>query len=273
MTRGWLVAVTALALSGTGCGPAGCEDRDTATIAPGDEAPRADEPSAAHTGTVRGVVRLAEGASLPRYEDEDMGRVAGAPHVTGCAPALPEDGENVKLSGAARGLSGVMITATGDSKTFFEHLPTHEPVERTVLLDACRLTPPLVVAMRGDRLVIKNQSDQPLFPVFGQASHVDSLLKGQTRTVPLEQGGITAVTCAVAPDCGRADVVVVMNPVFTQSGEEGRFTLEGVPANQDVVIHAWHPLFAESRVTTRVAPGGEATVELVLAPPPPRATP
>jgi hypothetical protein len=268
--RGWRLAPVLLALSGVGCGQAGCQDRDTAPGAGQGEAPPAEAPSAAHTGTVKGVIRLAEGATLPRYDAEQMGRVEGAPHVNGCAPAVPEDGENVTLSGEARGLTGVMVTATGDSKTFFEHLPAHAPVERTLLLEACRLTPRLVIAMRGDRLVIKNQSAQPLFPVFGQASYVDSVLEGQTRTVPLDKGGITAVTCAMAPDCGRSDVVVVMNPVFTQTGEEGRFTLEGVPADQDVVIHAWHPLLVEARTTTRVSPGGEVTVELVLAPPPAR---
>src|SRR5690606_38132285 len=108
----WAAALALLGLTATGCVEGGCQGSEStgAEQAGATEAPA--EPSL-RTGTVRGVVRHAEGASLPRYSAEEMGRIVGAPHVPGCAPALPEDGDNVKLSEQGRGLTGVMVIAAG----------------------------------------------------------------------------------------------------------------------------------------------------------------
>jgi hypothetical protein len=73
------------------------------------------------------------------------------------------------------------------------------------------------------------------------------------------------------------EVVTLYHPVFTVSDAEGRFRMTNVPADQDVRITAWHPLFQEIGGTARVSVGGTTTLELVITPnappePPPTTT-
>jgi hypothetical protein len=268
----------ALALSASLLAAPACQKDETPaapeTAASEEAATTTEETAAApttpvHVGTVRGVVRLAEGAELPSFTSEELGNVQGG---GGCPPPGGADAQPVTL-GEGRALEGVMVSATGEPEAFFAQVPPHEPVERRVVIDDCRLSPRLLVALRGDRLVLQNQTQQPMFPVIGRASYADSLAFGATRTVELERAGVEAVSCGVRPACGRTDVVVVMNPVFGVTGEAGRFEMTNVPADQPITIHAWHPLFREARAETRVSEGGEAIVELVLEPRPAPAAP
>ncbi len=219
-------------------------------------------PRPVHVGTVRGVVRLAEGKELPMYAESEIGNIQGGGD---CPPMRSTEAQTVAL-GEGRALTGLMVSATGDAETFFAQVPPHEPTDRRVFIDQCRLRPNLIVALRGDRLVIQNQTSQPFFPVVGRAPYADSLAFGATRIVELERAGVEAITCAVPASCGRADLVVVMNPVFAVTGEGGRFEMTNVPADQPVTIHAWHPLFKEARVETRVAEGQVEEVEIVIEP-------
>jgi hypothetical protein len=50
------------------------------------------------------------------------------------------------------------------------------------------------------------------------------------------------------------------------SDAEGRFRMTNVPADQDIRVTAWHPLFQEIAGTTRVEPGRTAQLELVIQP-------
>jgi hypothetical protein len=221
----------------------------------------------AHVGVLKGIVRLADGAEVPSFTREELGRsqrdAVGFP--SGCTPHTAEDDEPVHLA-ADRGLGGILVSVTGDPDTFFRDLPEHQPQERRVVVDDCRLSPKLVVGLRGDTLVVQNSTQTNFFPLVGQASFAESLVFGESRSTPLERAGLSTITCPVLPHCGRADLVVIMNPVFTLTGEDGRFELRNVPAGQDVVVHAWHPLFREARVDTKVDENGERTLELVIEP-------
>jgi hypothetical protein len=230
-------------------------------------ATEAPAPPAPHTGVVHGVVKLAEGAALPAYTAAEQGRSGQEPLAfpAGSPPHTEADDQPVHL-GEGRGLEGVLVSATGDPSTFFRDLPEHRPEQRRLSIEDGRLSPKLVVALRGDTLVLQNSTRENAFPVVGQNTFAESLVFGESRSVPLDRAGFTAITCPVLPHCGRADLVVIMNPVFTVTGDDGRFELHDVPAGQDVRIHAWHPLFQEARVDTKVDENGERTVELVLTP-------
>ncbi len=273
MSRALAVAVAALVLSA--CTRSSQSSDEGATAGEPTESAEAAQAGSTprRVGTVRGVVRLAEGAELPSYTEAEVGHILG---VGSCPGPGEADAHPVKL-GEGRALDGVMLSATGDPKAFFAQVPPHTPVERRVVIDGCRLAPRLVVALRGDRLVIQNQTREPMFPVVGHAAYADSLVFGASRTVELERAGVDMISCGVAPFCGRADLIVVMNPVFATTGQAGRFEMSNVPADQPITIHAWHPLFREARASTRVAAGGEVTVDLVLeprpTPPPPAPAP
>jgi len=217
-------------------------------------------------GTVEGVVRLAAGASLPRYTLAEVGRTPDRPALPeGCPPPTEEDLTPVRLGD--EGLSPVMVTATGNPEAFFAALPSERPPrERTVRIEACRLEPRLVSATRGDTLLVVNDSPYPFLPTFGRIPFMQALPRGEGRREVLGQGGVFPLTCGFAAPCGRSEVVVVYHPVHTVTDATGRFRLEGVPADQEIEIHAWHPLFEEAVATVRVAPGGTQHVELRIGP-------
>jgi hypothetical protein len=252
----------ALAVTLAGCGSCGQRSDEAAVPAPDPEAETEAVAEPVPVGVVEGVVRLAPGAELPSYTDKDLGK--GAPGTTAppekCPP--PKKGDRQPVSHAdGGGLRGVMVNAID-----FDASPAHEPATHEVAIRDCRLEPRLVVATRGDKLRMVNESDHPFLPRRSGDSFGQGLMKGQDRVVDLDRGGIFRVSCFMGATCGRTDVVVLYHPVHTTTGEGGRFRLENVPAGQALTVHAWHPLFEESSAEVQVAEGETRTVEIELRP-------
>ncbi len=204
-----------------------------------------------------GVVRLAEGATLPRYPDVRSELQPEIPES--CTPASEADRTPVRV-GEGRGLEGVLVQAS----EFGVEIP-HEPTEHEVVIEDCRLTPRLLPAVRGDTLVVRNDTDYPFLPTFGRSPMMQAILPHETRSFPLQEGGVHTLQCAFAAPCGRTDVIVVYHPLHTVTDENGHFRLKGLPRDRSMEIHAWHPLFEDAmvRVTTN---GAMSPVELTLVP-------
>lgn len=221
-------------------------------------------------GVVVGVIRLAEGAEEPTWSDAALfNNGQEAVETENCPPPRRADRRPTPM-GEGRGLAGVMIGATGARETFFTHLPdlaSRTPVDHQVTIRECRLSPRLVVATRGDTLTIVNESAEPFLPSMSVGGgFFEAVLPGANRTQTLDRGGVGALRCPFSVPCGRSDVIVVSHPVHTVTREGGRFELRNVPADQEVTINAWHPLYRENSATVRVASGGRAEVEIVLTP-------
>lgn len=224
-----------------------------------------------------GRVKLAPGAPLPSYRIEDMERRVLDQTKRGvwpesCTPPKDADRQPVRVTSDGY-LSGVMLAASEFSRPVTRIATTHEVVVRD-----CRLEPALVVAMRGDRLRIKNDVEFPFMPAYGPATMVQTLMPGQTRDYDLKEMGVKPVQCGFTAPCGRTDVVVVGHPVYAITDAEGRFRIENFPPSETITINAWHPLFQESHLEVRVESGETREVELVLAPlaapaPPPAPAP
>lgn len=233
-----------------GCGSCGASQPE------GEQAASAP-PEAPPLGVVEGVVRLPDGAELPSYPREVDARRPPPPES--CTPARVVDRQPVRL-GEGRGLGGVLVAAA----EFDAEVP-HEPETRRVAIRDCRLDPPFLVATRGDTLELKNETDYPFMPVMGGGGLAQALLADQTRSFPLDQGGVKTLSCTFAAACGRTDVVVLYHPLHTVTSDAGRFRLE-VPAGEELEVHAWHPLFQEASATVTVAAGETRRVELELVP-------
>lgn len=214
---------------------------------------------------VEGVVRLADGAELPTLpRGADPNQPAPPEH---CSPPREEDRRPVSLD-EGRGLVGVLVTGAG-----FGGWQRREPVEHAVVIRDCRLSPRLVVAMRGDRLRLTNETDYPFLPGFGPGGFLQALLRGESRTLTLDRR-VAALECHFAAPCGRTDVVMLEHDVYAITGAGGRFRIERFPtATTDVELHAWHPLFESDSRRIRVEPGARLSVELVLRPAPPEPEP
>lgn len=252
----------ALLLVSAGCGKCG-------STKPGGEeaeqAPPGSAPVVVDTGVVEGVVRLAEGAQLPAYRPEQMERkvlehTERAPLPDSCSPPKTTDREPVRL-GDDGALEGVMLGLSG-----FKTQPQRAPMVHEVKIEDCRLTPRLVVAMKGDQLRVTNALDYPFMPTYGDSPVVRTLVRGQTYEAPLDKPGVSPLLCGFTAPCGRTDVVVMLHPLATVSDAQGKFRFDKFPADEDVTLSAWHPLFNEARVQVRVAAGETKRVELVLIP-------
>src|SRR5690606_37410638 len=88
----------------------------------------------ARTATLEGIVKLADGAELPRWPDNPLSVRGQPPIPESCTPPQLSDREPVRLS-AGRGLSNVVVTLAD-----FAEAPPHEPATHEVVIRDCRLT-------------------------------------------------------------------------------------------------------------------------------------
>ncbi len=213
-------------------------------------------------GVIEGVVRLLEGARLPRYATNPMISDRPAAELPPDCPAPSDaDAEPVQV-GSSGGLTNLVLVATGDSERWVARAPART---RTLRIERCRLAPRTLVAQRGDTLRLENELTFPFFPDLG-TGFSQALLPSDPMEIALDQGGVRTVSCGFTNACGRAEIVTLYQPVFAVSDATGRFRLENVPADQDVRITAWHPLFDEVGIDARVGAGATAHVELVIRP-------
>jgi hypothetical protein len=216
---------------------------------------------------VIGIVRLAEGAAVPSWPEQAMPRPPGTRqiHPEVCGPPKLTDGQPARLDAATRALSGILVAPSD-----FDRAPAAAPVTHELTIRECRLDPPFFVATVGDRVRLSNATDYPFVPMAGEGAGItQALLFQQTREFPLQRPGARMVGCTTfGSACGRTDIMVMAHPLHALSGADGHFRIERVPANQDLQLHAWNPLFQESVVPLRVAPGETKTVEFVMTPAP-----
>ncbi|MCA9582000.1 MAG: carboxypeptidase regulatory-like domain-containing protein [Myxococcales bacterium] len=242
-TSGRAVALSMAVMSG--CGSAhGSEELETAKP---------------EVGVVEGVVRLDASSELPAYARLGDDNQPEPPRQ--CSPAKKTDLRPVSLS-ESRGLGGMIVGATG----FSEGPPVPRRVHEVTLRD-CRLEPRVIAATRGDAVRMTNLTDYPFLPQFGRGQLMQTLLKDETRDIPLAASGVLRLGCGFAAPCGSVDVAVFNHGLHAVTDTEGRFRIEGVPANEDVEIHVWHPLFDKAVQKVRLKKGEVKRLEFTARPP------
>lgn len=249
---------------------AGCHrpEHHDYTAGPGPAAgqkPSAEQAAAATKAVLTGFVRLAPGATLPEYGPDAMERkvtTAGDPVTFPqiCTPPKKLDRVPVRLTPDGK-LIGVMIAVSD-----FKRVKSRGPRTYEVTIKDCRLTPMLVVAMKGDSLSIKNEVVYPLMPELGAVTFSETLMPGQPKVVPLNEAGVKPVLCGFTAPCGRSDIVVLNHPLYAVTGEDGIFTIDDFPPDETVKVDAWHPLFNSAELQLRVERGQTKNVELTLLP-------
>ncbi|MDD9933064.1 MAG: hypothetical protein OXT09_05645 [Myxococcales bacterium] len=228
------------------------------------EVPRAQDTP---TGAVLiGRVELAKGARLPSYAAADQVRralIADGERVASldaeCAAAEKAARRPVTLGD--RGALGGVVVAASD----FTHYRPREPRTHTLRIEGCRLSPPVLSAAAGDRLVIDNADGREHVPSLRPSYRARPLAAGD-RVVQRLAAGLEAVLCARDRPCGRADVLTFHHPVHAVTAEDGSFRIEDFPVGEMVRVSAWHPLFKEARAHVWLEPGEQRTVRLVLKP-------
>lgn len=86
--------------------------------------------------------------------------------------------------------------------------------------------------------------------------------QGESKSVTFGQPGVVKVYCEVH-DFMRAAVVVSESGLHAVVGEDGRFTISGVPAGTYTLV-AWHTDLGRAETEVRVEEGGTVDVEMTL---------
>lgn len=224
-------------------------------------------PSAEFVGSVRGVVRLAPGQTLPIAAPilvNGAAPISAAP----CPPVDLNDRKTVRESESTKGLSPVHIAITGMSS-----VPPHTATTREVFIDACRARPTLVGAVHDDKLRVVNRSQLALLPTLPGDRFMQAILPGESREVTLKGLGTQTIGCSFSNYCGESAVITLSHALQAVSDEDGRFSIEQIPLDQELTLHAWHPLFDVASVAFKLTHAErEKGFELALTPLPGAAT-
>jgi hypothetical protein len=152
-------------------------------------------------------------------------------------------------------------------------VPPHAPATHDLFIDACRLRPTIVGAVRGDTLRVTNRSEAAMIPTLPGDKFMRGMLRGESREAPITTTQVK-VTCGFGSYCGEALVVATTHSLYAVTTGEGFFEIENVPLDQDLRIHAWAPLFDVSSEPFRLSEDKrEAVIDLSLTPLPAKPAP
>jgi plastocyanin len=221
----------------------------------------APAPAAFGPGVVHGLVKLADGAQVPLGPDPRV-NPGTMPTTAPCAPISDADRRVVFAASGTHGLTPIHVAVTG-----MRQIPETMPQTREVRALDCRFQPDLVGARFGDTLRFTNNSAPVLAAMLPGDSFLRTLSAGESVEVKLKQIGAISVGCPIGAFCGGTNVISVAHPFWAVTDQAGHFRIEGLPLDEEVVLHAWHPLFNEVNLTFKLdAAHPEREVVLALEP-------
>lgn len=221
-------------------------------------------PALAFVGVLRGRVKLKPGAEIPLAPP--LTGNDGKPALSGppCPPIDLHDRRTIAAHEGTGGLSPVHVAITD-----MRAAPPSQPRVHEVFIDGCRFRPTMLAAQRGDTVRVTNRSDLALLPSLPGDKFMQAMMRGETREFTIKRLGPTRLGCGFSNYCGETSIITLSHPLFAVTDAEGNFTIEKVPLDQSLTLHAWHPLFDVTSVPFTVTAGEpEKRLEIELAPAP-----
>jgi plastocyanin len=200
-------------------------------------------PSGARGGEVRGTVRF-EG-TVPAATALEATKERAI-----CGDSVPD--ESLQVSGGK--LRNVVVVVKG--------APAPAPGKAELDQRKCRFVPHVQAVAVGSSLEIVN-GDPTLHNVhgyLGQATAFNVAMPSKDLRVArkLARPGLVVVRCDV--HAWMSAYVLVADAPFAVTGEDGTFSIPGVPQGTWTVT-AWHEKLGERSGTVTVGPSGAATVD------------
>jgi plastocyanin len=125
--------------------------------------------------------------------------------------------------------------------------------------------PRVRVVTIGSRVAFPNQdpfSHNIFSTTTGAVFDLGLYPSGRSKDAPFRRAGAFPVYCNIHPRM-TSYVVVAPTPWYTQVGNDGRWTIAGVPAGR-YQAHVWHERAAEKVLDIEVGPSGRAAVDVEL---------
>lgn len=127
------------------------------------------------------------------------------------------------------------------------------PTNTSIALQARQFAPHVRVVTEGSKIEFPNQ-DPFTHNVFSKAPQgpfdTESYGKNKTKDNTFKSTGVYPLFCNVHPKM-TAFVIAVKTPYFTQAKDDGKFSIDKVPAGK-YTVHVWHDR------------GGEQTADLIV---------
>ena len=137
--------------------------------------------------------------------------------------------------------------------------------------NGCEYSPHVQIVPVGTKLKIVNEDDL-MHNIHGYDERGETLfnlaqpLRGLSNNFTLKSPGVLRMVCDSGHPWMRAFVVAADTPWFAVTGEDGSFTLEGVPPGK-YRLELWHEYLGRSQQTVTVQASGEARVAFALRAP------
>ncbi len=125
------------------------------------------------------------------------------------------------------------------------------PMTTTMQLEKRQFSPRVRAVTEGSKVEFPNM-DSFSHNVFSKAPDgafdTGVFPRGRTRDQTFREAGIFPIYCNIHPRM-TGYVIVLKTRLFAQAGQDGRFSVSGVPAGT-YVLHAWHDRAAQEETQT-----------------------
>jgi plastocyanin len=134
-------------------------------------------------------------------------------------------------------------------------------ITTTIQLEKRQFSPRVRAVTEGSKVEFPNM-DSFSHNVFSKAPDgafdTGVYPRGRTKDQTFKEAGIFPIYCNIHPRM-TGYVMVLKTPFFAQAGQDGRFSVTGVPAGT-YVLHAWHDRAAQEKTQTVAVTASGMTV-------------
>lgn len=208
--------------------------------------------------TIAGYVRFEGSTPAPRAID-----MAADPYCASAHGAQPPLAKAIDAGPEGRVRNAVVYVKLG--------LPAQRapaPTEPVILDQRGCMYDPHVLALRAGQTLVVRNSDATLHnvhvsPQSNRGFNIGQPIRGleAKRVFDKAEVGIKVV-CDIHGWMGGA-IAVFDHPWFAVTGEDGSYSLEGLPAG-DYVVEVWHETLGTQTQRVSVAEGGQATASFTF---------